>query len=326
MAKILTAKDILLSQNFLKEQEKSRRYVHHEFQDYAYRLASDLGDLQHKAIYMRLAKTVPRTLLEQAAAFALGYFHEKNKGKIFMWKLQEIREDFAIRQKLSNFDSEFVISEMAKLRDDLLLQIKKRSDARFTLRQRSILPQVLGLISERNSSKTKLLQLGCEFGQDLSLLSNSGAKLYGWDFSRKLVSVAKQKVPNAKFTSKPSFIKSKFKNNYYDVVWIDELWKYVPLGSEMDYLKLVVPMIKHGGKLLITIQLEDKPVQCWEEFEIEKKRRLFFNKRSLLGDLLENAYSLGCQLHEHICWPSDWVSISDGKLKNSEEYLIFALI
>jgi len=67
------------------------KYVSREFQTFALRLAEDLDDYKHKAIYMRLAKTVHRSLLEKALSFAIDS-HAKNKGALFMWKLAELRK------------------------------------------------------------------------------------------------------------------------------------------------------------------------------------------------------------------------------------------
>lgn len=66
------------------------RFVTHEFQDYAYRLAKDLGDELHTPIYMRLAKTMDRAILETCRRFVIDS-NAKNKGALFMWKLKQIR-------------------------------------------------------------------------------------------------------------------------------------------------------------------------------------------------------------------------------------------
>lgn len=67
------------------------KYISQEFQDFGYRLAIDLDDLAHKALYIKLAKSTPRAQLEQARAFVVDAPNVKNKGKLFMWKLAEIR-------------------------------------------------------------------------------------------------------------------------------------------------------------------------------------------------------------------------------------------
>lgn len=66
------------------------KYVSREFQTFALKLADELDDYKHRAIYMRLAKTVHRSILERALSFAIDS-NAKNKGALFMWKLAELR-------------------------------------------------------------------------------------------------------------------------------------------------------------------------------------------------------------------------------------------
>ncbi len=68
------------------------KYISQEFQDYGYRLAIDLNDMEHKSLYIRMAKTVPRAILEQARAFVVDAEHAKSKGKLFMWKVCELKK------------------------------------------------------------------------------------------------------------------------------------------------------------------------------------------------------------------------------------------
>lgn len=71
------------------------KYVTKEYQDYGYRIAVKLGDQDRASMYIKLAKIHPRALLEQAYSFAIDYPKAKNKGRIFMWKLKQLREDLA---------------------------------------------------------------------------------------------------------------------------------------------------------------------------------------------------------------------------------------
>ena len=70
-----------------------KKYISQEFQDYAYRLAVFLDDLAHKSLYMRLAKNTPRPMLEQAKNFVTDAYQVKNKAKLFMWKLQQLKNE-----------------------------------------------------------------------------------------------------------------------------------------------------------------------------------------------------------------------------------------
>ena len=68
------------------------KYISQEFQDYGYRLAVDLDDMAHKSLYIRMAKTVPRQILESARAFAVDADHAKSKGRLFMWKVGDLKK------------------------------------------------------------------------------------------------------------------------------------------------------------------------------------------------------------------------------------------
>lgn len=80
--------DLLKNYDFDK-----KKYISQEWQDYAYRLAMFLDDLAHKSLYMRLAKNTPRAELETAKNFVTDTYQVKNKAKLFMWKLKEIKNN-----------------------------------------------------------------------------------------------------------------------------------------------------------------------------------------------------------------------------------------
>ncbi len=71
--------------------KESKGYVTREFQDYGYRLAMELGDRDHVSLYIKLAKTTDRHLLEQARSFVLDAGTAKSKGRLFMWKLKQLK-------------------------------------------------------------------------------------------------------------------------------------------------------------------------------------------------------------------------------------------
>jgi len=73
------------------------KYISQEFQDYGYRLAIDLNDMDHKSLYIRMAKTIPRAILETARAFVVDAEHAKSKGRLFMWKVSEIKKNAIVK-------------------------------------------------------------------------------------------------------------------------------------------------------------------------------------------------------------------------------------
>lgn len=70
-----------------------KKYISREFQDYGYRLAKELNDLSHRSLYIKLAKELPRSLVEEARVFVKGALNVKNRVKLFMWKLNKLKKD-----------------------------------------------------------------------------------------------------------------------------------------------------------------------------------------------------------------------------------------
>ena len=80
--------DILKTFDSLKD-----KYISQEFQKYGYDLAVELGDLEHKALYIKLAKETERAILEQARNFVKDAGRVKSKPRLFMWKLTELKKE-----------------------------------------------------------------------------------------------------------------------------------------------------------------------------------------------------------------------------------------
>lgn len=81
--------------------EDSGGYITREFQDYGYRLALSLDDLPHKSLYIKMAKEVPRGLLEQALSYVSDAAAVKSKAKLFMWRLRQLQQANAEKHAVS---------------------------------------------------------------------------------------------------------------------------------------------------------------------------------------------------------------------------------
>lgn len=82
-----------MQHDIVEERLNAAKYINHEFQDYGYRLAVKLNDLEHKSLYIKLAKKEKRPLLDQALSYTLDYPKARNKAKIFMWKLGDLKRE-----------------------------------------------------------------------------------------------------------------------------------------------------------------------------------------------------------------------------------------
>lgn len=67
--------------------------LHTEFQIFGVYLAEQLDDAKHYSLYIKLAKNTPRMLLEEALTFTKGYTKAKSKGKVFMWRLNQLKKE-----------------------------------------------------------------------------------------------------------------------------------------------------------------------------------------------------------------------------------------
>lgn len=79
-----TISDILKKFNPLED-----KYLSREYQSFGVYLSQKLQDEPRKSLYIKLAKTTPRPLLEMALRFVIDS-KARRKGALFMWKLKEM--------------------------------------------------------------------------------------------------------------------------------------------------------------------------------------------------------------------------------------------
>lgn len=65
------------------------KYISREFQSYGCYLAEKLGEERKKSLFIKMAKTLPRPVLEKALSFVVDS-NARSKGALFMWKLKEM--------------------------------------------------------------------------------------------------------------------------------------------------------------------------------------------------------------------------------------------
>ena len=78
----------IISQTQFKDRPKN---ISHEFQFYGCYLAESLNDTKRYSLYIKLAKTTDRNLLDEALTFTKGYYNAKNKARVFMWRLAQLK-------------------------------------------------------------------------------------------------------------------------------------------------------------------------------------------------------------------------------------------
>lgn len=78
----------ILSKKILNPDKRNTK----EFQAYGNMLADELGDSKHRALYIKLAKIENRALLEMVRDFVKDSPNARTKGKLFMWKLAQLKQ------------------------------------------------------------------------------------------------------------------------------------------------------------------------------------------------------------------------------------------
>ncbi|HVZ11446.1 MAG TPA: hypothetical protein VG965_00265 [Patescibacteria group bacterium] len=69
------------------------KYISREFQSFGIYLSEELNDYKHKALYIKLAKTVHRSILENALSYVKdAKTTTPNKGALFMWRMKQLKE------------------------------------------------------------------------------------------------------------------------------------------------------------------------------------------------------------------------------------------
>lgn len=79
--------------NVLKSFDPTKdKYISREFQAFGVHLAEELNDMKHKSLYIKMAKTEHRAILEKALSFVVDS-KANNKGALFMWKVKQLKDE-----------------------------------------------------------------------------------------------------------------------------------------------------------------------------------------------------------------------------------------
>lgn len=96
-----------------------------------------------------------------------------------------------------------------------------------------------------------ILDLGC--GNALAvhrLLKNQSYEYEGVDFSYRQIEYAQQKNPGHRYLL-ADFLKFSFRNNYYDLIFLRNVWHQIPSSEKEQLLMRCFSFLKPNGQLLI---------------------------------------------------------------------------
>ncbi len=66
------------------------KYISREYQSFGVHLSEKLEDPRRKALYIKMSRDIPRSVLEEALRFVVDS-KARSKGALFMWKLREMK-------------------------------------------------------------------------------------------------------------------------------------------------------------------------------------------------------------------------------------------
>lgn len=74
------------------------KYISRDFQAFGIYLAEKMDDYKHRGMWIKLAKTNHRSVLEQALSFVTDS-NADNKIGLFLWKLKQIKGEKPLKKK-----------------------------------------------------------------------------------------------------------------------------------------------------------------------------------------------------------------------------------
>lgn len=260
----VSAKSILTSINILDEEDVNRakqkkRHPKNEFQAFAYKLSKDLNDDKNLTIYMRLAKTVDRSLMEQAYSFAVDS-NSQEKGRLFLWKLKQLRADLQKIRNKKNFSYEFVSKQMSKFRENLADQTIQKST---NWQSKEFYEEIFNFLNQTpklGKDKNKILSIGPNTDE---IFGFTNTKFESIELSKKVVSLLKEKKRKEKIIGK-DFLKNSYTNEAFDIVIVNSYWQFLPLESELKFLSEIKRVLKKDGLVIINHKESLEDTQEWK--------------------------------------------------------------
>ena len=120
-------------------------------------------------------------------------------------------------------------------------------------RTRAFVPEDIRALGEYTKSGDRVLDLGCANGRLFEVVKNKNAIFLGVDVSEKLIGIAKEKYPEAKFQV-ASGLNLPFSENHFDKVYSISVIHHIPSEElRLRYLKEANRVLKPGGLLILRV-------------------------------------------------------------------------
>jgi len=257
----------------MQEAKSKKRHPKNEFQAFAYKLCKDLNDEKNLMIYMRLAKTVERSLMEQAYSFSVDSTSSE-KGRLFLWKLKQLRADMQKSRNKKNFTYEFVTKQMAKFRDDLADQTIHKST---TWQSKEFFEEIVKFKESKSKSAKEKFQILSIGPNSDEIFSIEDVKFQTVELAKKVAKLLKLKKRKEKIITK-DFLKNSYEDGCFDIVIINSYWQFLPLESELKFLTAIKKVLNENGMVIINIRESLEDAQEWKALIANNLEKEYFIK------------------------------------------------
>jgi len=120
-------------------------------------------------------------------------------------------------------------------------------------RTRVFVPEDIRNLGEYTGEGERVLDSGCANGRLFEVLRNKRIDFFGVDFSDKLIQIAKEKYPQAKFQA-ADCLNLPFPQNFFDKIYSISVIHNIPSRKfQLQYLKEARRVLKPGGLLILRV-------------------------------------------------------------------------
>lgn len=288
-----SAKNILFNTELFT---KKSRHPANEFQAYAYKLAHDLNDLAHLQIYMRMAKTTERSLMERAFSFVADSTSQ-DKGRLFLWKLKQLKKEMKFKINKENFSYEFVFGVNKDFRNDMWQEITSKKDGTKFITES--LQEILNenIFNKNIRRKRKFLVYGYLHPEAIKSMITPKSEVTVYEYSKNLSGYIKNALTKIK-VNRRDFIAGKQKNNSFDVIIFSNMWQLIPKEVEDIFLEKLQRLIRKDGIVIFLNKYHKENSQSYNEVIKNNLRYYYFQKKFNSKTFLESAEKYGFKVQQ----------------------------
>jgi len=119
--------------------------------------------------------------------------------------------------------------------------------------RKSVSPEEKAWLFQYIMDGEKVLDLGCGHGRYAEVLKEKNINYFGVDIAEKMIAIAKEKYPFAKFQTS-DFLKLPFPEGFFDKVICFAVFHHIPSETfRIQFLQEIKRVLKKNGILILTI-------------------------------------------------------------------------